>query len=499
MIRIHAPELPQTNWLNSPPLSLANLRGRIVLLDFWSYCCINCLHVLPDLKYLEHKYRDQLVVIGVHAAKFTNEQAVEQVQQAVWRYDITHPVLVDSDLQVWQQYAVKAWPTFVLIDPQGYIVLQTVGEGKRQVLDQEIARLVADFRPQPIRPHAAPAPVSTGLLSFPGKVLADPTADRLFIADTGHHRIVIASLSGEVEQVVGGMAGLWDGDFAEAEFTSPQGMAFDPEHQWLYIADTGNHMLRKLDLTERTVETIAGIGRQSQIIHPHSGDAREVALNSPWDLVRFRHFLLVAMAGSHQIWGLDLHSGQISTFIGTGAEGCWDGGPETAAFAQPSGLATDGRELFVADSESSTIRAVELDNQPQVRIVCGSGDLFSYGDQDGSGEAVRLQHCMGLTYGEANQLWLADTYNHKIKRINTQTGLCETLLGDGVPRWQDGTGLAASFYEPSGLSLAGSWLYVADTNNHAIRRVDLNNLKVTTLDLQLPAALAPSTAQSDQI
>ncbi|MFM7424577.1 MAG: thioredoxin-like domain-containing protein [Elainella sp.] len=497
MIRIHAPELPQTHWLNSAPLSLAELRGQIVLLDFWSYCCINCLHVLPDLKYLEQKYRGQLVVIGVHSAKFPNEQAVENVQQAALRHAITHPILVDSDLQVWQQYAIKAWPTFVLIDPQGYIVFQAVGEGKCQVLDQEIARLIADFRPRPQPVPIASLPASGQLLAFPGKVLADSTADRLFIADTGHHRIVVASLDGEVQQIVGGPAGLWDGDFAEVEFDSPQGMAFDPERQWLYIADTGNHMLRQLDLTQKTVETIAGIGQQSQNIHPHGGDAREVALNSPWDLIKFRHFILVAMAGSHQIWGLDLRSGQIGTFVGTGAEGCWDGGPEVAAFAQPSGLATDERELFVADSESSTIRAVELDNQPQVRLVCGSGDLFSYGDQDGSGEAARLQHCMGLAYG-AGYLWVADTYNHKIKRVDPQTGLCETLLGDGVPRLRDGVGLEASFYEPSGLSVTGTQLYVADTNNHAIRRVDLNTLAVTTLDLWLSdPALAQSPALSD--
>jgi thiol-disulfide isomerase/thioredoxin len=501
MVQIHAPELPPNlPWLNTDsPLSLAALKGRIVLLDFWSYCCINCLHVLPDLQYLERKYRQQLTIIGVHSAKFDNEKAVDNVRQAILRYDIEHPVLVDSDLQVWDRYAVKAWPTMTLINPAGYVVAQVSGEGNRQKLDDLIAGLIAQLgQPdQPTHEESAleKAHLRPSLLSFPGKVLADAATNQLFIADTGHHRIIVATLTGQVQQIVGGRdSGLWDGDFDEAHFASPQGLAFDAERQWLYVADTGNHSLRKLDLVEQTVETIAGFGqKQSQIIQPHGGDARETALNSPWDLAQFRHFLLIAMAGAHQIWGLNLEDERIGAFVGTGAEACWDGDLTEAAFAQPSGLATDGKELFVADSEGSTIRAVELDNTPQVRIVCGSGDLFGFGDRDGQGEAVRLQHCMGLAYGSDHQLWIADTYNHKIKRVDTQTGICETILGDGHPAYQDGQAQQTSFYEPSGLSLAGRWLYVADTNNHAIRKVNLDTLEVTTLELFNGGQCTPDT------
>lgn len=499
MARIRAPELPQNYaWLNTErPLSLKALRGRVVLLDFWTYCCINCLHILPDLKYLEQKYPDSLTVIGVHSAKFDNEKEVDNIRQAILRHDIEHPVLVDSSFNIWEQYTVRAWPTVIVIDPEGYIVSTVSGEGKRDFLDELIAKIVQQHRSkgtislQTFSPMLERQRIVDQPLAFPGKVLADAASDSLFIADTGHHRIVITTLAGTVKQIVGmGKAGLWDGDFDEAQFSAPQGMAYDRNHSLLYVADTENHALRKVNLQQQTVETIAGTGQQSHNIHPQGGSANQVLLNSPWDLVRFRQFLLIAMAGSHQIWAMDLTHDQIGTFSGTGAEACVDGTAE-ATFAQPSGIATDGKELFVADSEGSSIRAVELDNTPQVRTICGSGELFGFGDQDGQGPAVRLQHCMDVEYGGNNQLWIADTYNHKIKWVDTQTGACETRLGNGSPALADGIGLTASFYEPSGLSMAGNWLFIADTNNHAIRRVNRTTLEVTTLtfpDLCTPTA-----------
>lgn len=500
MAHIRAPELPQeAAWLNTEkPLSLQQLKGRIVLLDFWTYCCINCLHVLPDLKYLEDKYRDVLTVIGVHSAKFDHEREVENVRQAILRYEIEHPVVLDSGLQIWDQYTVRAWPTMVVIDPAGYIVGSVSGEGKRAVLDELIGKMVQQHRQpgslkaEPLRLLLEKADQPDRPLAFPGKVLADSATHRLFIADTGHHRIVVTTLTGHLQVTVGrGDAGLWDGDFDEAQFSSPQGMAFDPEQQVLYVADTGNHAIRKVDLQNRTVETLAGMGTQSQTIHPHGGDAREVALNSPWDLAWFRHILLIAMAGAHQIWGLNLNDERIGTLVGTGAEACYDGNLDVAAFAQPSGLATNGRELFVADSEGSSIRAVELDNTPLVQTLCGSGDLFGFGDRDGPGKTARLQHCLGLEYVDPHQIWIADTYNHKIKRLDLQTGDCQTVLGNGKAGFQDGRGTATQFYEPSDVSWTGDWLYIADTNNHAIRRVYLPTLDVSTLnfpDLCTPKA-----------
>ncbi|MEW6491650.1 MAG: thioredoxin-like domain-containing protein [Cyanobacteriota bacterium] len=497
-VRVRAPNLPQDQvWLNTDhPLSLKNLKGRVVLLDFWTYCCINCLHVLPDLKYLEQKYKDSLTVIGIHSAKFDNEKETENIRQAILRYDIEHPVLVDRNFDVWEQYAVRAWPTLMVIDPEGYVVGNVSGEGNRAVLDRLVDQIIREhqkkgtinFHELHLTLEKQRQPLATPL-AFPGKVLADEAGKRLFIADSGHHRIIISTLTGEVQYAIAtGKPGLTDGSFAEAQFFSPQGMALDVQKHLLYVADTENHCLRQVNLTTQQVTTIAGTGEQSHQIEPHRGQALETALNSPWDLEKVGDSLFIAMAGSHQIWEMQLETGKIRTYAGRGAEACLDGSLDEAAFAQPSGLTTDRRELYIADSEVSSIRAVGLVNNLPVRTVCGSGELFGFGDVDGDGSEVRLQHCLGIEYTQ-NYLWVADTYNHKIKRIDPSTGNCLTMLGDGTAGLQDGQGTKARFSEPSGLSAIAAYLYVADTNNHAIRRVALDTLEVTTLEF--PGLCAP--------
>ncbi|NJN56134.1 MAG: redoxin domain-containing protein [Leptolyngbyaceae cyanobacterium SL_5_9] len=497
--RVRAPELPQNySWLNSDrPLSLKALRGRVVILDFWTYCCINCLHVLPDLKYLEQKYKDCLTVIGVHSAKFDHEKQVENVRQAILRYDIEHPILLDQDFNVWQQYAVRAWPTLMVIDPTGYVVGSVSGEGHRQALDQLIEQMIQEHRQKgtvnfeqlSLVLEKERSPLTTPL-AFPGKVLADETSDTLFIADSGHHRLVVTRLDGAVKHTIGtGTAGLQDGSFTDAQFASPQGMAWDAETQILYVADTENHAIRQVNFRQQTVRTLAGTGEQSRNIRPHAGMALNTALNSPWDLVKLSNHLFIVMAGSHQIWQMNLESGIVSTYAGTGAESCVDGLVNDAVFAQPSGITTDGQELYVADSESSSIRAIALAEMPKVRTVCGSGELFGFGDVNGQGTEARLQHCLGVECGTDGQLWIADTYNHKIKQVNLKTGFCRTVLGSGVAGLRDGgaiserypQGVATQFSEPSGLSLAGNFLYIADPNNHTIRRVALDTLTVSTL------------------
>ncbi len=289
--RVRSPALPQNyTWLNTDkPFCLQELRGRVIILDFWTYCCINCLHVLPDIKYLEHKYKNSLIVIGVHSAKFDNEQETENIRQAILRYDIEHPVLVDKGFRVWQEYAVRAWPTFIVIDPEGYVIAHVSGEGNRDVLDQLIEKLIREhqekstinFQEISLTLEKQRQPLITPL-AFPGKVLATPEA--LFIADSGHHRFVMSSLDGEILHLIGkGKPGLTDGNFSTAQFFAPQGMAFDAVNQILYVADTENHALRQIDLKRQVVETIAGTGEQSRNIHPHGGAGLETPLNSPWD------------------------------------------------------------------------------------------------------------------------------------------------------------------------------------------------------------------------
>jgi DNA-binding beta-propeller fold protein YncE len=490
--RVRAPEFAGVDkWLNTDrPLRLAELRGQVVLLDFWTYCCINCMHVLPELKYLEDKYRDQpFVVIGVHSGKFSAEKDPDRIRQAILRHNVAHPVAVDNDYAVWNAYGVRAWPTLVLIDPEGYVVGRVSGEGHREALDRKIGELLETHRAEgklakPLRFRGERESFQPGVLQFPGKVLADGR-DRLFISDTNHHRVLIADSQGRVQSVVGdGKAGLRDGRFEEARFHQPQGLALSADGQTLYVADTENHALRAVDLAARTVRRIAGTGEPSYD-YAADGPARETPLSSPWDLARVDDQLYVALAGTHQVGVMDLSTQRVRVFAGTGREGRLDGPRVSAAFAQPSGLASDGRRLYVADSEVSTIRAIELGPEGQVGTVAGSGGLFDFGTQDGIGAAARFQHPLGVVLW-GDQLFVADTFNNAVRRIDLTTAEVTTWLGTGQP--ESGTSAEIGFSEPGGVSVAGDTLYVADTNRHRIVAVEIKTRQARILDVGLPPA-----------
>jgi DNA-binding beta-propeller fold protein YncE len=483
--RVTAPDFDGgVGWLNtSGPIHMRDLRGKIVVLDFWTLCCINCLHMLPDLARLEKKYPNEVVVIGVHSAKFNNERNSESIRKAILRYEITHPVVNDANMRIWRAYMVNSWPTLYVIDPEGYIVGRGSGEGLGDAVDALIAKLIRVHRAkktlnaQPLRFDLARFRERRNTpLYFPGKVLADASGHRLFIADSTHHRIVITDLAGKKIAIAGaGEAGAADGPFDRASFNDPQGMALKGET--LYVADRKNDLIRALDLAAHTVRTIAGTGKQGED-RRHGGPALKVALNSPWDLYLFRNTLYIAMAGHHQIWTLDLDKNMVTPFAGTGMENIVNGTPDEACFAQPSGLTSDGKYLYVADSEVSAIRAVPLAGDGEVSTIVGEG-LFEFGDEDGIGSNVRLQHALAVAAHDG-KLYVADTYNSKIKVIDPASRSCRTFLGGKSDGWLT----RSLFNEPGGLSFAGDTLYVADTNNHRIRVVNIKNQTVATLALQ---------------
>lgn len=498
--RTRAPELSgHRGWLNTDkPLSLAGLKGKVVLLDFWTYGCINCMHIIPDLKKLEKKYPNELVVIGVHSAKFDNEKDTENIRRIILRYEIEHPIVNDADFKIWNAYAVNAWPTRYLIDPAGYIIGKLSGEGGYEALDKAIASSIAEFRKRgelneaPLKLVLEKAKVGDLPLAFPGKVIADEKTDRMFIGDSDHNRIVIAKLDGTLIETIGaGHHGADDGPYDRATFFRPQGMVLDGDT--LYVADTENHLIREVDLKTKTVKTIAGTGQQSRE-YGASGPARRIALNSPWDLQLVGRVLYIAMAGPHQIWKLDLDKQQVSTFAGSGREDRIDGPADEAAFAQPSALATDGKTLFVSDAEANIIRAITLDSNPRVRTLVG-GNLFDFGDKDGFEDDVRLQHPLGLARWN-DKLLIADTYNHRIKLLDPGRKIVNGFVGSGKPGQADGN--SPSFYEPGGIAVANGKLFVADTNNHAIRVVDLKTKETKTLPikgLQPPAVSQPASSE----
>jgi thiol-disulfide isomerase/thioredoxin len=489
--RLPAPGLEgPTDWLNSDkPLQLPELRGKFVVLDFWTYCCVNCLHVLPELKKLEEAHPNHVVVIGVHSGKFDAERETENIRKAVLRHDIRHPVVNDDQQILWNRYRVNAWPSLRIIDPHGFLVAAHSGEFHFEALDDFIRRATPVYMRQGV---INPAPLEVSLeqnrapktaLSFPGKVLADAGSDRVFIADSAHHRIVVTTLEGELLDVIGdGTPGRQDGKFQTARFRHPQGMAFDGES--LYVADTENHSIRRVNFAQKTVTTVAGTGKQAGLYSARGRPSGplQVDLASPWDLYLDSDDLYIAMAGTHQIWKFELGEKRIAPHAGTGIEDVVDGpltpsarSRSAASFAQPSGLTSNGRWLFVADAEGSSIRAVPIDPRQKVSTVVGTADLtdnrlFTFGDQDGSLDQAQLQHPLGVAWWN-NGLLVADTYNHKIKFIRPgNQGSVTTLAGDGTA---GRASRPAQFFEPSGLSVAGQQLFIADTNNHTIRVMDL--------------------------
>ncbi|HUY33002.1 MAG TPA: thioredoxin-like domain-containing protein [Pirellulales bacterium] len=517
--RIKAPELAGgVAWINAAgPLELADLKGKFVVLDFWTFCCINCMHILPELKKLEAAYPNEVVVIGVHSAKFAGEKNSKNITEAVLRYEIQHPVVNDANHAIWDRYGIESWPTVLLIDPEGYAVWMRNGEVQFELLDRVLKVAVPYYKKKglldetPLRFDLEAYQAERTPLRFPGKVLADEAGGRLFIADSNHNRIVVARLDGRLLDTIGsGAIGAADGGYATASFNKPQGMVL--RGKTLYVADTENHLLRKIDLERKRVVRIAGQGHQSRMGWPgidereaddgaaraprptrFVGPPKETALNSPWDLCIHDDTLYIAMAGPHQIWKMPLDESEIGPYAGNGREDIVDGPllpPEPyqggfSSFAQPSGLSSDGQWLYVADSEGSSIRAVPFDPEGEVRTVIGTahlpaGRLFHFGDKDGKGGKVLLQHALGVAYYK-DRLYVADTYNNKIKVIDPREKTCKTIAGTGKPGSDD---KPAAFDEPAGITAAGGKLYVADTNNHLIRVIDLENgNRVSTLEL----------------
>ena len=442
------------------------------------------MHVFPQLRKLEHKYRNELAVIGVHSAKFTSEQDTDNLRKAVLRYELEHPVINDGQFTVWKQYSGRAWPTLIFIDPQGKIIGKHEGEITFEDFDPVIAQMVEEFEEKGILDRTPldhrMEDEGKSALAFPGKVLADEATDRLFISDSNHNRIIVSTLDGEVRQVIGsGEVGFADGSFQTASFDHPQGMALYGDA--LYVADTENHAIRRVDLVVGKVETVAGTGSQARGFGK-GGDALSTDLSSPWDLALHHGILYIAMAGIHQLWLLDLEASQVRPYAGNGREAPVDGPLLSASLDQPSGITTDGNVLYFADSEASAIRTADLSDSGRVGTIVGQ-DLFVFGDVDGTGDAVRLQHPIGVHYHDG-VLYVADTYNNKIKRVFPQTRSVLTMLGTGEPGYLDGEASQSLFHEPGDVSVAAGKLYVADTNNHAIRVADLDTGEVGTLELR---------------
>lgn len=529
--------LSDLEWFNvSEPLPLKSLKGKIVVLDFFTYCCINCLHILPDLKRLEKLYPVDkgVVLIGVHSAKFDNEKIDSNILSALQRYEITHPVVNDANSVLWDDLQVQCWPTILILGPKGNPIFVVMGEGHFDILSLYIKSALNFYGPKgmistkqlPLNPTRSLIAASN--LHFPGKIVcsrydtSDPTPELYALSDSGNHRILVMNAKGEVIYKIGGAdkePGFVDGDFQTAKFNSPQGLAF-LHGSVLFVADTENHAIRRIDLKLGIVETIAGTGKQgNDKVGGKIGTEQDIS--SPWDLVVYqtkdmdmsfhldekavpeKFVVIIAMAGTHQIWALFLEdtiwwkykkqvAGTCVCIAGNGAEENRNNSyPQNAAFAQPSGLALNSelKEAYIADSESSCVRKICLTDGKVSLIVGGDRNplnLFAFGDADGKLHLAKLQHCLGVAYSTARKCaFVADSYNHKVKRIDLETNSVSTWI------ITDKSNKPHQFNEPAGLCLSpnGDNMYVADTNNHNIEIVTLKTMKTTTLNLKFNAPM----------
>lgn len=450
------------------------------------------MHVLPQLRKLEEKYADVLTVVGVHSAKFNAEKSSENVREAVRRYGIGHPVVNDAEFDIWKSYAARAWPTLMFLDPTGKVIGRHEGEFPVYALDQVISGMIDEFEPQGTLKrgcfHVQPESQGDSQLSFPGKVSVDSDREWLVISDSNHHRLVICDLDGKVELVVGNgesplsaenSSGSFDSlGFDQALFDNPQGVMIDGDS--IYVADAGTHTIVKVGLISGTAETIAGTGEQSLYRHK-GGDALSVPLNSPYDLSLNDGVLYIAMAGFHQLWALDISENSIIPFAGDGGEDIVDDLKDSARLAQPYGIEVSNNAIFFIDSETSALRVSAIAEQGRVVTLVGKG-LFDFGDYDGVGKEALLQHPQGLAVHN-DQIYIADSYNNKIKSVAIGSLQVKTAAGSGKAGDMNGHLKIAQFNEPAGIAVSGERIYVADTNNHKIKIIELNTGEVYPLEL----------------
>ncbi|XP_012172068.1 NHL repeat-containing protein 2 [Bombus terrestris] len=511
---------PGLEWFNvAEGLSIyQHLKGKIVILDFFTYCCINCMHVLSDLDVLEKLFsiQDGLVIVGVHSAKFPNEKNSKKLLSAIQRYNIKHPVVNDTTMSMWHYLGIVCWPTLIMLGPTGELLAVFVGEGHRDELIIHVGVALTYFRslnkihtndiPLQLAQHLLP--VGNGNILFPSKVeiLQTEQGENLVVADTGHNRILVMDTAGNVQHIIGGPnPDFRDGNFEIAKFNGPQGMS--TLDSVIYVADTKNHAIRKIDLIKKTVITIAGTGTKGNDYNGGKIGTDQV-LASPWDLAIYKHehgnnitpILLIAMAGNHQIWALFLEDtiwwknkkykeGTCLAIVGSGTEENRNNTyPLLAGLAQPSGI-TIAEVLKIAvfaDSESSAIRSLNLQTGQVVHICGGSRnplDLHDYGDTDGVNYGVKLQHPLGIAWHpKENIIYITDTYNHKIKIINVSTKQCKAIYGVGIPH------ASFLFDEPSGIAINAEkgLIYIADTNNHAVKMINTERGNITTLPINIP-------------
>lgn len=454
------PEIPDAlHWVNCrESVRLSELRGRIVLVVFWNATSTSSMNLLSELRQLERRHPGAFVLLGVHTPRYTSQQPDAAVLNALNRSRFRTPIANDQDWLAWKLYSIPAWPTTLLVDTEGGLAARFVGEGRSEEIEEAVAQLQEGLPPAHVR--SAPDLLesvraeATGALAFPTHVLA--TGSRLYVSDTGHHRIFECSHGGRVLRQFGsGTPGNWDGRLAACGFQSPHGLALDADV--LYVADTGNHCIRRIKLESGEVDTVLGSGRPAYGDVETQGSGLRASINAPHAVAADGDVLYVAATGQNQILRVDLRTQHVTTLAGDGRCDVRDGIGSQASLAQPSALAPMPGQLLVADSGGNAIRRLRFADLALTKLVGSSP--WEPGRQDGTGRKVRLAWPCGLAVAE-NHVYVADTCNDRLCVLDPYSGELATLPFDHP------------LHEPQGLSFAAGSLWVADRNDHAILRID---------------------------
>lgn len=485
-------------WFNvSRPLEIADLKDRIILIDFWTYACVNCIQALPEIKKLEEQYGSKLTVIGVHSGKFSNEKDSSEIKKAILKYDITHPVINDADFKIWNSFKANSWPTFILINPNGRIVKTYLGEYGATKIKKDVKKLISKFKYQLNRD---PLPLMPEKYNIIGNVLNFPTKlayaanfsyklrqlPVIFIANSSDHNIVVSSLTGDIITKIGsGKKDLEDGSFDVASFNSPQGLLYDSGK--LYVADTGNHALRVIDFTEAKVTTLLGSGQRGQIIQDQIVEGKTLDLASPTDIEFFtdKKNIVIANSGTHQILSYNLDRKTVSVLAGSGVEGIDDGKYPDNSLAQTSDMSVSGGKLYFVDSESSSLRV--LDKSGNVKTLIGKG-LFDFGRKNGNKSEAQMQHPLGLLVDDTGA-YISDSFNHAIRKYNFSSAQISDLAGGKTKGEKLGAKSSTEFDEPAGIISVFDYFYIADSNNNRIVKLNRKNLNSELFDVMPPLQL----------
>lgn len=452
------------SWFNvSRPLTSADLQGRVVLLDFFTPGCINCIHMIPVQQQLKQKFGDDLLVVGVTSPKFSASKQADNMTPFLRRFHVDEPVFIDSNMTWWNHYGVFAWPTMLLLNPKGKVLHSFIGERPYADMAPVVEAAVDDARKAHTLTHPVlplkPLNADNHFFVLPTKIAVG--GQRIAISDTGHNQIRIFDRTGKLMATIGdGKTGFTDGSFAAAEFNRPQGLAWLDSD--LYVADTDNQRIRRIDFSSQTVSTVAGNGQRNFLTEVGSSPL-DTALNSPWGLEAVDGDLFIAMAGDHEIWRYTPKTRKLDVYAGTGDEGLHDGERLLAQFAQSSGLAYHDHNLYVADPESSSIRQINMQTSLTITLV-GKG-LFNFGDRDGAADQAQLQHPQGLAYLNG-ALYIADTFNNAIRKLDLDTLQVSTV--------------AKNLAQPNGLAVLNDHtLLIADTYHDRIAALNLDNGAIT--------------------